>query len=353
MKIYQTKKTNKKRIVWLDMLRVMAACAVVLMHALTGGVDIMNSSAYGDGKLMLAVMDLVTWCVPVFLIISGYLFLDPARRIPVSVMIRKYCLRIVLALLVFGIPFSCLELVLQERTLRIGMLWEGLLMVLTMRSWSHLWYLYLILLLYLLTPVFQILLAKIPRPILAGLMILLATGCSLMTFLNKVFHTTAFPSLPEELIYLFYYLFGYVLHWGEEKTTEEHRKKLWFICGSGALLLCGLMVWNRMTDVIPVQMAYSYPFTVILALLLVVWAKNGPWDDGKRREIWTRLSALSFAVYLIHPVFLHILYKVGNIVLWEHPLLVVLPIIWISVLLVATGSAALLYRIKWLRKYVL
>jgi surface polysaccharide O-acyltransferase-like enzyme len=61
---------------FLDVLRVLATCAVVLMHVLTGATDVTDASIMPEYRsLLLSVMDLVTWCVPIFLLISGYLFL--------------------------------------------------------------------------------------------------------------------------------------------------------------------------------------------------------------------------------------------------------------------------------------
>ena len=72
----------KKREVFLDGLRVAATCAVVMLHTITGAMDITNMSEYPlEWKVFLAGLDLLCWCVPVFLMISGYLFLNPAREI--------------------------------------------------------------------------------------------------------------------------------------------------------------------------------------------------------------------------------------------------------------------------------
>ena len=58
---------------FLDVLRVLATCAVVLMHVLTGATDVTDASIVPEYRsLLLSVMDLVTWCVPMFLLISGY-----------------------------------------------------------------------------------------------------------------------------------------------------------------------------------------------------------------------------------------------------------------------------------------
>ena len=51
---------------FLDVLRVLATCAVVLMHVLTGATDVTDASIVPEYRsLLLSVMDLVTWCVPI------------------------------------------------------------------------------------------------------------------------------------------------------------------------------------------------------------------------------------------------------------------------------------------------
>ena len=108
---------------FLDVLRVLATCAVVLMHVLTGATDVTDASIVPEYRsLLLSVMDLVTWCVPIFLLMSGYLFLNPERTLTYPVMIKKYCRRIALAILLFGVPYAASELVVAERTFRIRMI---------------------------------------------------------------------------------------------------------------------------------------------------------------------------------------------------------------------------------------
>ncbi len=350
------------RLLWLDILRALAACAVVMMHTLTGAVDIMNTEAYEDGQMMLVAMDFVTWCVPVFLMISGYLFLNPEKEIGFGKMVRKYCVRIVLALLLFGIPFSCLELVLAEGTFRIGMVWEGLLMVLTMRSWSHLWYLYLILLLYLLTPALKWGLKRLPYWVLGLCLALLVVGSSILPFVNKFVEGAALPVLPDGAVYMFYYLFGYCLHREERKVGASHM----LVWGVVVLIVLGEMVAYRMTRGGHLQMAYNYPLTVILSVALMYFAmslqqqfrQNG-WSLEKNRvmhmgkKLIEGLSGFSFTIYLIHPVFLNVMYKFLHITPVDYPILISLPIFFGITLLCSVIFAWILHKITPLRKHVL
>ena len=160
----------KKREIFLDQLRVAATCAVVMLHTVTGVMDHTDMSVYPlEKKVFLVVLDLICWCVPVFLIISGYLFLNPERNLNMKKMLTKYCRRILLALFLFGVPYACLEQIAAERRSGVDMVGKAFLMVLRGESWSHMWYLYLILVLYLLTPLIRLLLRYLPRPVLYGI----------------------------------------------------------------------------------------------------------------------------------------------------------------------------------------
>ena len=195
---------------FLDVLRVLATCAVVLMHVLTGATDVTDASIMPEYRsLLLSVMDLVTWCVPIFLLISGYLFLNPERTLTYPVMIKKYCRRIALAILLFGVPYAASELVVAERTFRIRMIPEALKMTLMGHTWSHMWYLYLILFLYLITPLLKKVLRVLPVWAVVAMMAVIFLGSSVAPFLNKVLDVNSIPVLPDGGVYFLYYLCGY------------------------------------------------------------------------------------------------------------------------------------------------
>src|SRR3954469_16680692 len=65
-------------LVYLDGLRVAGMVAVVLLHVSLGLIHYRALSP-GDLTLCLAVNALTWWAVPVFVMISGALLLDPAR----------------------------------------------------------------------------------------------------------------------------------------------------------------------------------------------------------------------------------------------------------------------------------
>ena len=358
---------------FLDVLRVLATCAVVLMHVLTGATDVTDASIVPEYRsLLLSVMDLVTWCVPIFLLISGYLFLNPERTLTYPVMIKKYCRRIALAILLFGVPYAASELVVAERTFRIRMIPEALKMTLMGHTWSHMWYLYLILFLYLITPLLKKVLRVLPVWGVAAVMAVIFLGSSVAPFLNKVLDVNSIPVLPDGGVYFLYYLCGYFF--AVREVCVDKGRNVW-LTAAVAVLALG-MILSRTLAGFSIQMAYNYPFTVLLAVLLFAAGWNGGGDgaalaarekDRIHRIPWQEAGALSFAVYLVHPVYVNLLYKfvkitpftvleqcgVQSVAAGQAVLILLLVAICLVVLALATATAWVLRKIPVLRKYVL
>ena len=407
---------------FLDVLRVLATCAVVLMHVLTGAIDVTDTSIVPEYRsLLLSVMDLVTWCVPIFLLISGYLFLNPRRILTYPVMIKKYCRRIALAILLFGVPYAASELVVTERTFRIMMIPEALKMTLTGHTWSHMWYLYLILFLYLITPLLKKVLQILPVWSVGTVMAVIFLGSSVTPFLNKVLDSNSIPVLPDGGVYFLYYLCGYLFAVREVRVdkgrnvggqmvepgsgrraggntecdgeTQNVESRAWNVWLTAAVAVLALgMILSRTLAGFSIQMAYNYPFTVLLAVFLFAAGQNGGWRAAapaaspvagtpgvdistageeqerlKHRIPWQEAGALSFAVYLVHPVYVNLLYKfvkitpftvleqcgVQSVAAGHAVLILLLAVFCLVVLALATATAWLLRKIPVLRKYVL
>lgn len=358
---------------FLDVLRVLATCAVVLMHVLTGATDVTDASIVPEYRsLLLSVMDLVTWCVPIFLLISGYLFLNPERTLTYPVMIKKYCRRIALAILLFGVPYAASELMVAEQSFRVMMIPEALKMTLTGHTWSHMWYLYLILFLYLITPLLKKVLRVLPVWGVAAVMALIFLGSSVAPFLNKVLDVNSIPVLPDGGVYFLYYLCGYFF--AVREVCVDKGRNVW-LTAAVAVLALG-MILSRTLAGFSIQMAYNYPFTVLLAVLLFAAGWNGGGDgaalaarekDRIHRISWQEAGALSFAVYLVHPVYVNLLYKfvkitpftvleqcgVQSVAAGKAVLILLLGAFCLVVLALATATAWVLRKIPVLRKFVL
>lgn len=299
-----------------------------------------------------------------------------------------------MAILLFGVPYAASELVVTERTFRVMMIPEALKMTLTGHTWSHMWYLYLILFLYLITPLLKKVLQILPVWSVGTVMAVIFLGSSVAPFLNKVLDSNSIPVLPDGGVYFLYYLCGYLFAVrevcvdkgrntggqmvesgsgrsaggntecdGETQNVESRAWNVW-LTAAVAVLALG-MILSRTLAGFSIQMAYNYPFTVLLAVLLFAAGWNG--SIKKHRIPWQEAGALSFAVYLVHPVYVNLLYKfvkitpftvleqcgVQSVAAGQAVLILLLAAFCLVVLALATATAWVLRKIPVLRKYVL
>lgn len=140
---------DRKRINYIDWLRIISAFAVIGIHITMTQPN--NYSAQEIGKsnysILTCVYTLIQWAVPVFLMISGNLLLHSNKMTFEKV--KKMTLRMGTVLLLFGSAFALLEQVFERKTLEIGMFPNSVLLTLQQKSWSHLWYLYVLIGIYL------------------------------------------------------------------------------------------------------------------------------------------------------------------------------------------------------------
>lgn len=400
---------KRERRIYLDVLKVLAACAVVLLHTVSGVTDTMELSAFPEArKLFMAVTDLTQWSVPVFLMVSGYLFVGyDCKELPMRVMLKKYCLRIALALLLFGGVYAFVEKLAVGESLSLKLVGESLLMVLQGKSWAHMWYLYLILFLYLLTPLLRNITGILPRWFVYFLLGVVFLRSSIAPFNENVWGVHYVKLLPDYWIYLFYYTYGSLFSY--EDTLEETKGDpqpqiavLQAVAAPVAAAICAIgMALSRWAGM-DFQMAYNYPFTVLLSVSIFAWARS--WSRMRKREslklwqkqeaaaqteaagsgdageisaetmagrsvgeelpeaaenkknkagFWEITAALTFGIYLIHPVFLNFCYKFLKVTPLSYDLWWSLPLFFGGALLSAAAATWVLRKIPFMRKSVL
>lgn len=346
---YTETKLNKERVAFLDQLRVLATLGVVLLHTATGVLDIYDLTQYpGAEMVFVALRSLTVWCVPVFVVISGYLFLNPERDLSLWKMLWKYCRRIILALFVFGVPFALLEQVAVAGEVNAAMFPRAFWMVLTGKSWAHLWYLYMILALYLVTPLIRWVLRKTPGATVYGCMAVLFAGCSALPFIYHLLGITSAVQLPDWGIYLFYYLSGNALYRWRDVRAKWGLGEV--VCGKLFLIVGAVLCTMKMGDAW--LMTYFHPFTAIFTLLLVR-GMSGIHLEVSDPMLWEKLGELCFGIYLVHPVFLNFFYKFLKITPLDFPLVLSIPSFYLMALLGATLVSWLLGKISILKKYVI
>ncbi len=136
---------------YLNTLRVASTFAVIMIHVFSQvNMYFSESFTWAESWICIILRNLWQWCVPVFVMITGVLFLNPEKEITLDKLFKKYVLRIVLAIILFGIPYCFIEILFESgMSFHAGQIGTAVFHAIQGKSWDHMWYLYMIAGLYL------------------------------------------------------------------------------------------------------------------------------------------------------------------------------------------------------------
>lgn len=146
-----------KREIWIEKLRVFAAMGVIVLHVVRGTyvnepANIPQYRRLFDLDFLLGTFD---WAVPVFIMISGYLLLDSQKDLTNGKLI-KYIKKMVYILCTFGLSYCLIESFVNYKNQGAGkIISDAILNLLTGNCWGHMWYVYMLIGLYAVTPVIK------------------------------------------------------------------------------------------------------------------------------------------------------------------------------------------------------
>ena len=138
---------KKNSLEYVNALRVLSVLAVVFMHVSSPLVEGIRDIHSVNWWVAIIYDSASRWAVPIFVFISGALLLDPAKDEPIKTFFKKRAGRILVPLVFWSTFFSIINIYVYKWSLKLV-----LLKVLNGVPSVHLWYLYMILGLYLMTP---------------------------------------------------------------------------------------------------------------------------------------------------------------------------------------------------------
>lgn len=136
----------EQRVVYLDLLRILATLAVIYLHVVSD--EFHDFSFSWNWYCALTTDSLVRWCVPVFVMISGALFLDQRKSVSYTDILTKYVYRLLFVYVFWTIVYF---LLIDNR--------EGFSLMQSLKrllqSHFHLWFLPMLAGVYLLIPLMR------------------------------------------------------------------------------------------------------------------------------------------------------------------------------------------------------
>ncbi|MBO4887922.1 MAG: acyltransferase [Firmicutes bacterium] len=293
---------------YLSLIRVISCIGIVFLHTYYAYVSYFP--AFADQQVWsYAVRNAMMWAVPCFVMVTGALLLDPERTVTFKKLFSRYILRAVLAIVIFTLVFYAFDLWLAGRWPRLSDLGTVLLKIYSNDSWSHMWYLYMLIGLYLLMPAFRLITKGADERtmrylLLVGLIFMLVLPTiETISGVKSGFYITVYT------VYPFYLFLGYALHKGIVRIPR------WL---GAPMLAAGILASVILTRLQMVQgiglirkLISNYSFVVIglmAAGLFSLLRSNKKTADspGTGDRLLTFLDAHSFGIYLLHYLLLKI-----------------------------------------------
>ena len=133
-----------ERIVYFDYLRVFAIFAVIMLHVAVQNFESVDVNGF-EWQTFNFFNSISRWGVPVFVMISGVLFLN--KEIPIKDLYLKYSLRLIIAFIIWSVIYL---LCFGEYTDKLSLLIE------LIHGHYHMWFIPMIIGLYICVPIIKL-----------------------------------------------------------------------------------------------------------------------------------------------------------------------------------------------------
>ena len=339
----------KERDAAIDLVKAGGILCVLLLHAASGGYYAPMGSFDWYSTLFWGTVSRAA--VPLFLLCSGALFLDPRRELPLRRLYGTYMLRIFVAMVVWAVVYKLLEIgrggVWSAETLL-----AGARQLLRLEDENHLYYLRIVLLFYAFLPVGRLVVRHASDRELTYLLGLWFLVGILAPTVSLKFPSAPVPSPPQWPLNTTYTALGYGLlgYWLRRHPLSRGWAGLTAL--AGWCLVGGLTAWASLRQG-SLHNGFLEGRTLGVCLMaagLFCLACRAKPSGGLGRAAAV-VSRASFSIYLSHMVFLHLFYDLG----WNVRMLPCLAAIPLTAAAAFAGSFALwllLRRIPWVRRYL-
>jgi surface polysaccharide O-acyltransferase-like enzyme len=304
-----------------------------------------------ESYICIILNNIWQWCVPIFVMITGVLFLNPEKEITVEKIIKKYVLRIVLAIILFGIPYCLMEIIFDANmSFNIGQIGIAVLNVIQGKSWDHMWYLYMIAGLYLCIPVIKTFVINSPPNVVKYTLTVLFIFTSIIPSLESIIPYKFGIYIPINSVYVFYLLMGYYIHYNKITINVGI---LWTLLTVYILFAIFMPINKNFVNLSGgghlILTGYNSPIVIMatFAIFCIMHQKN------KANKIIEIIAPMCFGIYLIHTLFINFLYKFIKLTPGKYPLIIVIIMAIIITIVLSTGFSYIARKIKIIKKYVL
>lgn len=312
-----------QRVCCFDWLRLFAMSCVILMHAASGLLRKELSPGWHGANLLVS---LCFTAVPLFFMISGSLLLSSPRSADLKHLWRRRIPRLVLPLLFWSA--ASLLLVWRWDASPLGEILKSFLAIPSTPAYTHLWYMYTLIAIYVLSPLLYAMVRGMDRAaeryLLGGIAAILGLEMLRMLLPGTVqgyLELDLFTALRFLNGHLFPFLLGFFL-FRREKKIQNWKLIVLALFFLGVITVETWLKTRQFGEYSAAFLQQNGGWEICLAALLFLLAKQNL-HRAPRLRLTRELVRLSLPIYLVHPL---VIKGIWRLKLWPRRFLHLLPV---------------------------
>ena len=294
-----------ERIYYLDSLKVLAIFAVVLIHSASTPLytTLPSDALFAYANLLDSF---ARFCVPVFFMASGAVLLS--RDYDIADFYRKRLSKIIPVLVFWSLVYAAFRVTVK------GEAFEPLKLAMSFfdgHIYYHLWFLYVIVILYLLAPFMRRLILAMSHKEAFLLFIIWLAVAVLLPHIESVSGLKFGFAYREFGAYSGYFMLGYYL--SRMPSSKPLSAFVMFAVSSATIFYLTGALSLQKGELVGVFYDYSSPLVLIQGVSIFLAFKA--FEGAKVFVHIARLAPLVFGVYLLHPIVLEYAYFLDDLLL--------------------------------------
>ncbi len=330
---------------YIDILRGLATIGVIMIHVASN-----NWYGYigtGNWYAFTIYTGIARAAVPIFFMISGALFLADEKKISVKYMLH-HAVMLIPFLFFWGIAYQLIN--------KNYNLFEILKNLLYANTQPHLWFIYSIIGIYIVTPFIRIFTENASQKVVFYALVVLFIFGSILPLCSNLSCFSMISIWMQRVqpgilsCYVGYFILGhYIDKWG---TENKSRLKIIYLLGIlGIIITIGAVTVDCILTQAPQERFWTYcmPWIAASSIGIFSYVKNNS-RNGHMRNFMVGVSRYSLGIYGIHFMFILLLWNLGFSTFSFGGVFSV-PVITLIVLLLSYGAVIIISKIPF-GKYI-
>ncbi|SEQ44482.1 Surface polysaccharide O-acyltransferase, integral membrane enzyme [Treponema bryantii] len=344
--------SDKIRFEYITLLRVIGTFAVIGIHVVCTPVTLYGT-IYSTIDLRLSVFItnlLRMFAVPLFIMISGALFLNPEKDFDLSKFLKKNVVRILTVLIIFSFIFCLLESYFNERIISISVIKIVLRNLIEGKSWAHMWFLYMLPGLYFSVPLLRPFVKNATDKEFNFTLLILFIFLSFIPTLEKKFNIKTGITIPITSIYFLYFLLGSAI--SHRNLFDSLKTCVTLILLPSLFILIELFIPNTIIIEDAVLKNTNASSIAAISLSIGIFSLIRNFYRNQCSVVIKFISENSFGIYLLHTIPLNICFKVLKFSPEKINLYILLLICYLFSFYFSITVTVLLRKIPIVKKYL-